>query len=131
MFVVPHVTAHKNGTTSAKLNVRPAGLNTDEVGLPRTAELLIMFAAQEKVEISRFALWFTDRTEKTNLTAAEAAKRLKAAIKENAEFSIEEEFGTTRDGRRFPERYAGRIRIGSNVKAAAPQSAAVAAFLKG
>ena len=92
MPVVPHITHHKDGSSSAKLNVRAAGLSVEDTGLERAAELLIGFAESEEVQVSRYALWFTDRTEKTNLTVEDASKRLKAAVKRGDKFSIEEDY---------------------------------------
>ena len=139
MYVKPHVTRHNDGTTSAKLNVvEQGGL---EVGdLYALANALIKFAKADERNtdrmVSRYALWFTSRTAKTNLPVAEATKLLKAAEAADHDISIEDTVGYKADGTTYVNRYAGRIKIGPAIvretnREQAPLSSAAQAFLKG
>ena len=138
MLVLPHTTRHLDGTSSAKLKVvKSGGLEVDGRDPYEIAHLLIAYAKKESQSISRHALWFTERKAEDNLSVTEASRLLKAAKTAGHEATIDEEFGVSKRGETFKNRYAGRIKIGpewvkpTKARPAAPLSDAAKAFLKG
>ena len=133
MYVLPHVTDHNDGSSSAKLNVVETG--GKEVGdLYKLGFELADFAEAEGVPISPYALWFTSRTTKEHLSVAEARKLLKAAEKAGLSIEIEEPTGLKKDGTTYVSRYAGRLKVGSmlprTARSTKPLSKAAQAFLQ-
>ena len=157
MMLLPHETEHKNPigthTKTCKfktvkrggVQIDPAAMDPDE--MYALAKALVNFSAAKGSPVNGYALRITSETDTVEvlgqngkmkehpapLDAKRAQKLIVAAEKAGLPITIEPEDQVGRDGVTYPNRYAGRIMIGTSEKTASVSApdAATQAFLDG